>query len=179
MRHILAVTLKSPDPSAITALGALTGFMPGSAPARILRYDAWEFEADGDRDSIIRTVDRYPDILNPNKQRGVFLDAELPPVAGDGLVWVGVRVMDISSGASEGWTSLLRKAGTGISSVKLSVLWLLGYPPGTAAGEAVRMAEEAAVAVGRTRGLLANPISQAASVVLMDGSAGRDSVSGG
>ena len=87
MRHVLAVTLKSPDPAAITALGALAGFMPGSAPVRILRYEVWEFEAECDRDSIVRTVDRYPDILNPNKQRGAFLDAELPPVAGDGQ-WV-------------------------------------------------------------------------------------------
>lgn len=178
MRHVLAVTLKSPDPAAITALGALAGFMPGSAPVRILRYEVWEFEADCDRDSIVRTVDRYPDILNPNKQRGAFLDAELPPVAGDGLVWAGVRVVDNSSGASEGWTSLLRKAGTGISSVKLSVLWMLGYPPGTSAADAERMAGETAVAVGRTRGLLANPVSQAASVVLMDGSSGSDTVSG-
>lgn len=181
MRHVLAVTLKSPDPAAVTALGALAGFMPQSAPAAILRYDLWEFEAAGDRDAVLRTVGGYPDILNPNKQRGVFLDAGLPPVPSGDLVWAGVRVEDVESGASEAWTKLLSRAPSGISSVRLSVLWLLGYPAGTSPAEASARAGEVSVAVDRTHGLLANPVSQRAFVIEPCGSGpgGADSVSGG
>ncbi len=165
MRHLLAVTLKSPDPAAVTALGALASFMPQSAPSAILRYDLWLFESEGDREAVLETVGRYPDILNPNKQRGVFLDAGLPPLPAGDLVWAGVRVEEVSSGASETWTRLLSRSPACISSVNVSVLWLLGYPAGTSRADASARAGEVSVAVDRKRGLLANPVSQRACVV--------------
>lgn len=177
MRHVLAVTLKSPDPAAVTALGALAGFMPQSAPSAILRYDLWEFESECGRDAVRDAVGCYPDILNPNKQRGSFLDGGLPPLPPGDLVWAGVRVEDIDSGASEAWTKLLSRSPACISSVGLSVLWLLGYPAGTSPAEASARAAEVSVAVDRTRGLLANPVSQRAYVVEAGGpgSGGTDS----
>lgn len=165
MRHVLAVTLKSPDPAAVTALGALAGFMPQSAPSSVLRYDLWEFESELDRNAVQEAVGCYPDILNPNKQRGVFLDDGLPPLPAGDLVWVGVRIEEVSSGASEAWTRLLSRSQACISSARVSVLWLLGYPAGTSPAEASARAGEVSVAVDRTRGLLANPVSQRAFVI--------------
>lgn len=165
MKHVLAVTLKSPDPAAVTALGALAGFMPQSAPCAMLRYDIWEFESESDRGAILEAVGCYPDILNPNKQRGVFLDAGLPPLPSGDLVWAGVRVEEVSSGASEAWTRLLSRSPACITSVGVSVLWLLGYPAGTSPADASSRAAEVSVAEDRRRGLLANPVSQRAYVV--------------
>jgi len=162
MRHVLAVTLKSPDPAAITALGALRGFMEETAPVKMLRYDLWGFESDEGREALSGIIAGYPDILNPNKQRGLFLDGALPPLPRDGTVWTGIRVEDVSSGASESWTTLLARGGGSISSVDLSVLWVLGYPAGTDAVDAAARAWKAAVACDRSHGLLANPISQRA-----------------
>lgn len=171
MKHVLAVSLKSPDPAAITALGALQRFMEPDCPTRMLRYDLWEFEtpAYADRQRIMEAVAGYPDIINPNKQRGSFLDGELPAVAEDGIVWVGVRVEDVSSAASGNWTTILSRSGLAIDSVQLGVLWMLGYPPGTEPGEAARRAGSIATAVDRSRGLLANPVSQRAIVIGSEG----------
>jgi hypothetical protein len=167
MRHVLAVSLRSPDPAAISALGALQRFMVQDCPSRILRYDLWEFETPGeiDRNRIMETVSGYPDIINPNKQRASFLDGDLPDLQGDGTLWVGVRVEDVSSAASANWTAILSRSGLAVDSVRLGVLWMLGYQPGTLSDDAVRMSANIATAVDRNHGLLANPVSQRAFVI--------------
>jgi hypothetical protein len=171
----VAVRLKAPDPAARTALLTLERLMPADSPRRLDRHDLWEFDIDpGDEALIEGILDRFTDIVNPNKQiytilrDGGLMDGEDPS-----LTWVSVEVEDHGSSASDSWSSVVARAGYRVFSVRSKVLWRLGFSGCTTPAEALRKAGAVAVAGTRTTGLLANPVSQTALVRLSSGAAGE------
>jgi hypothetical protein len=171
----VAVRLKAADPAARTALLTLERLMPADCPLVLDRYDLWEFDTEpGKGDMVGGILGRFTDIVNPNKQvyaildDGGLLDGEDPS-----LTWVSVEVEDHGSSASDSWSSVVARAGYRVFSVRSKVLWRLGFAGCTTPADALRKAGAVAVAVTRTAGLLANPVSQTALVRLSSGAAGE------
>lgn len=158
----IVVRLKAPDPEAVTALATLRRLSPDICPAGLERSDHWRFTGPGvTREVVKEIVSHYPDIVNPNKQFWSF--------TGDGLHsggreeelrWTGVLVTDRVDSVSENWSRIISRKGFPVVSVRYSVLWRLGFPPGLPEDVAGERTMALAVATHRQRGLLANPVSQ-------------------
>lgn len=159
-----AIRLKSSDPVAGTALRALSRAMPDSCPEAIFRYDLWEFDLPGGREEVRAILERFPDILNPNKQECFFPEESLLPGESPSLSWVSVEVSERSGSAGSTWSQVIGRAGFELQGVRLMTLWRLGYPSAAGLDRALEAAGEIAVSVSRNRGLLSNPVSQSASV---------------
>ncbi len=159
--HRMAVSLRAADPAAVTAAETLRRTMPRHAPAELGRYDHWEVRLrEGGSGELRRMVERTDEMANPNKQVWTELTGcRTLPGEDPSLTWVSVLVTDVVDSVSENWTALLSLRYP-VESVRLSVLWRLGYPEGTPEEEALDRAEAVAVSRDRRGGLLANPVSQ-------------------
>ncbi|OPL17943.1 MAG: hypothetical protein AVO35_07225 [Candidatus Aegiribacteria sp. MLS_C] len=157
----IAVSLKAPDPAAVTARSTLARISPVCCPSVILRYDHWDFTGEGaTEESVTGVVRHYTDIVNPNKQKWCF-ESELDAGNSEGgLLWVPVLVTDMVDSVSENWSNILGRSHPGLGPVRYSVLWRLGYDGSFSEQEAESMAMEVSVATHRRKGLLANPVSQ-------------------
>lgn len=167
-RARVAIRLRSADPAAVTGLLALRRSLPGMCPAALARYDLWDFEGGpGLEQDVDGILSRYTDILNPNKQERIRVPGSgLLPGEDPGLTWVSVEVSDDCSSASETWTSVISRAGYGVTSVSFSVMWRLGFDPSLPSGTAMAYADEIAVSRSRKGGLLSNPVSQSVRIHL-------------
>ena len=164
-----AVGLKAVDPEAVTALQALRETMPDHAPARLLRFTLWQvgMEDGAESEDVERMLRSYEDIVNPNKHTLVMLDGDGPARslgADAGMLWVPARVHNLDDSVSEGWLGLLKRAGYSVSSLDVSVLWLLGYAEEVGRERAGKMARRVSVTRSRREGLLGNPVSQRVTV---------------
>lgn len=157
----IAVSLKAPDPAAVTALSTLARISPLSCPSMIRRYEHWAFTGRGaTKESVSGMVRHYTDIVNPNKQTWCF-ESELDTGgAVGGLIWIPVLVTDRVDSVSENWSTILGRSHPGLGPVRYSVLWRLGYGGPLSQREAESMAMEVSVTTHRRKGLLANPVSQ-------------------
>ncbi len=158
----ILVSLKAPDPAAMTALSTLMRISPGTAPLLLSRYDHWRFTGPGaGREFVSELVSHYTDIVNPNKQIWSFFEGETDPILTDpGMTWVAVLVTDRVDSISENWTGILGRNHRGVESVGYSVLWRLGFHESISLEEARGRTMTMAVTTHRDRGLLANPVSQ-------------------
>lgn len=167
MSIAIAVSLKAPDPAAMTALSTLRRISPENSPVRMIRYEHWLFGGDGaSRAAVAELVGHYTDIVNPNKQTWSFTGDLGTEVAGEGLIWLPVLVSDRVDSVSENWTSILERSHPGIGPVRYSVLWRLGYADTTPFDEARAKAMAVSLTTHRQSGLLANPVSQEISLLL-------------
>ncbi len=157
----IAVSLKAPDPAAVTALAAMKRMDPSGAPGVLERYEYWTFRGPGvSRDAVTEMISHYTDIVNPNKQIWIFAGDLLAGKKNDGRTWVPVLVSDRVDSVSETWTAILSGRRRRLETVRYSVLWLMGFDGGIPEDAAVAMAMGLAVTERRDRGLLANPVSQ-------------------
>ena len=158
----IVVSLKAPDPAAMTAMSTFKRISPGICPDILERYDHWCFlnPALG-RKTVSRIVSRYHDIVNPNKQIWSFInDGTLPAGPDKTTVWAAVLVTDIIDSVSENWTSILNKSSHDVEAVRWSVLWRFGFSSGTSEEDAGKRVLDLTVSSRRDQGLLANPVSQ-------------------
>jgi len=162
-RILIAVKLKAPDPAAVTAEYTLRRLMPDECPARLERYDLWEFHVSrGGRESVSEVVGHFTDIVNPNKQKFTFLEdsADFLPGENPDLTWVGIVISDHDNSKSENWTSVMVKRGFPVEKVRFETLWRLAWSSGTPQDRAEAMAMAVSVSTTRNSGLLGNPVSQ-------------------
>ena len=109
-KFTIAVRLKAPDPEAVTALNTISSMGIPLPPAKLDRYDVWEFETDTEDQRTVRDiVGHFTDIVNPNKHLWYFAvpGETLPGQSGD-YNWTGLLVADSddSVGATSGtWGS--------------------------------------------------------------------------
>lgn len=148
----LYVTLRVPDPSALTALAALRGMGP-LAPARLERGRVWWVSGDPDTFATGRGV-----WFNPNKERGVRWNEAgggFGP-APEGERWVLVRDR---GGAPEGHAlRSMREQGMAEPKGLLSAtVWRMEPAPGDSADAVASAAAEVRSA---SEGLLVNRHSQ-------------------
>jgi len=162
----IAVKLKAPDPAAVTAEYTLRRLMPAECPVCLERYDLWEFHVSrGGRESVSEVVGHFTDIVNPNKQKFIFLEeaSSIPltlPGENPELTWVGIVISDHDNSISENWTSVMVKRGFPVEKVRFETLWRLAWPSGTPPLRAEAMAMAVSESTTRNSGLLGNPVSQ-------------------
>jgi hypothetical protein len=160
---LVAVRLKAPDPSAMTALSTLRRVMPDECPVELDRYDLWEFTVEaGGRGTVTEVVEHFTDIVNPNKQKYSFVEegTDLFPGEDPDLTWRGVVVSDHDDSLSANWTAVMLRRGFPVTGVAWSTLWRMAWPSGTGFSDAGRMALAVSTSVSREKGLLGNPVSQ-------------------
>ncbi len=158
--HII-VSLKAPDPAAITALTTLERISPDICPGRLLRYDHWSFSGEGaDQIAVREIVSHFTDIVNPNKQTWSFFNGLGGMELGSEMAWTGVLVTDTVDSVSENWSRIVSVRNPKLESVDYSVLWLLGFRSGLDSSEYLARTREIAETRFRDHGLLANPVSQ-------------------
>ncbi len=158
----IVVSLKAPDPAAITAMSTFRRIYPETCPDSLERYDYWCFmNPRRGRETVNGIVSRYHDIVNPNKQTWTFID-DINKLAGsdDSMLWIGVLVTDIIDSVSENWTAIFRRNCCEVEGVLCSVLWRFGFAPGIAFDTARNRVLDLTVSTYRDHGLLANPVSQ-------------------
>ena len=157
----ILVGLKAPDPAAMTALSTLKRISPDIAPEELMRFDHWCFTGPGaNRELVSEMVSHYTDIVNPNKQTWCFFDGKPVVPAGEpGTIRTSVLVTDRVDSVSENWTGILGRKYPGVTGVRYSVLWHLGFRQ-ISPDEARRRTLALAVTSRRDSGLLANPVSQ-------------------
>ncbi len=165
MRTRIVVRLKAPDPSVATVLVTLRRIAGEICPEQMQRYDGWEFTGPGRLDdTVLKIVDKYDDIVNPNKETYIFLQEHPLPGENPELVWVSVFISDRIDGSAESWLDILQCSGFEIDNVFRGVLWRLGFPEGTPVETAAKNARAISVTTDRKHGLLGNPISQEISI---------------
>ncbi len=158
----IVVSLKAPDPAAMTAMSTFRRMYPETCPDSLERYDYWCFmNPRQGRETVNGIVSRYHDIVNPNKQTWTFID-DINKLAGsdDSMLWIGVLVTDIIDSVSENWTAILRRNSCEVEGVLCSVLWRFGFAPGISFDNARNRVLDLTVSTSRDHGLLANPVSQ-------------------
>lgn len=157
----ILVSLKAPDPAAMTALSTLKRISPAIAPDELMRFDHWCFEGPGaDRELVSLMVSHYTDIVNPNKQTWRFFEGTVTvPKSDPETIRTSVLVTDRVDSVSENWTGILGRKYQGVTGVRYSVLWHLVFRDVTP-DEARRRTMTLAVTSRRDSGLLANPVSQ-------------------
>lgn len=161
MQTNIAVRLKAPDPAAVTALVTLRQIAGKICPLRLNRYELWEFSGVGESDDMaISIVEKYEDIVNPNKETYIILRDYPLPGENANLVWVSVLISDKVDSRGESWLDILVRGGYELEKLSHGVLWRLGFPAGTSLSSAEMNAREIAVTTDRKHGLLGNPISQ-------------------
>lgn len=158
----IVVSLKAPDPAAMTAISTFRRINPEKCPDSLERYDYWCFSNPSEgRETVSGIVSRYHDIVNPNKQTWSFIDNKSTPVRpDDSIIWIDVLVTDRIDSVSENWTSILRRNNCEIDSVRCSVLWRFGFASGVSFENARSRVLDLTVSTYRDHGLLANPVSQ-------------------
>ncbi len=156
----IVVSLKAPDPAAMTAMSTLRRINPDECPDTLERYDYWCFTNPSEgRETVSGIVSRYHDIVNPNKQTWSFIDNE--HVRSDiNRIWIDVLVTDRIDSVSENWTSILRRNNCEVDGVRCSVLWRFGFESGVSFETARNRVLDLTVSTHRDHGLLANPVSQ-------------------
>ncbi len=161
-RVFVAVRLKSPDPSAVTALATLRRVLPECAPAELSRCDMWEFcMKQGFSSAVPGMISHFTDIVNPNKHLSFIVSPGEPlPGENPALRWTGVLVRDHADSRSMNWSMLLARRGFPVERVHWGVLWRFGYSAGT--DDIEKLALKASLSESRDSGLLANPVSQEA-----------------
>lgn len=158
----IAVTLRAPDPEAVTALNAIRSMGIQIPPVRMDRADLWEFRLEAEeRDTVVEIAERFTDIVNPNKHHWRFLEpGEEVTGSGDDLKWVGLVVRESEDSVGENWTGILKRRGFPVVSVHRKTLWLLGYLSELDDALIRKMAMDLAVSSSRSGGLLSNPVFQ-------------------
>ncbi len=158
----IAVRLRTPDPQAVTALNAIKAMRLQLPPIKLQRSELWDFELSSGGEKIVsELVGHFTDIVNPNKQswfftgKDVLFEGEDPE-----LQWAGIVVRDHADSVSKNWTSLLKRRGFPVDSLRYSVLWRLGYLKDTDEALVKKMALDLSVSNTRAGGLLSNPVSQ-------------------
>lgn len=159
----IIVSLKSPDPAAMTAMSTFRRIYPAKCPDKLLRYDHWRFMNPGQgTETVSGIVSRYHDIVNPNKQTWSYIDEFSKPSdqSDDGMIWIDVLVTDRIDSVSENWTAILRRSSCEIDGVLCSVLWRFGFASGISCDDARNRVLDLTASTYRDHGLLANPVSQ-------------------
>ncbi len=158
----IAVRLKAPDPEAVTALNAINGMDLQLPPARLARYDIWEFSTvAGGEETLREIVGHFTDIVNPNKHLWSLAEpGKALPGQDDSHNWTGVVVSDIEDHTGSNWTSILKRRGFPVDSVHRRTLWMFGYLKEIDDSLAAKLAMDLSVSGSRTGGLLSNPVSQ-------------------
>jgi hypothetical protein len=152
------------DPAASTASAALQLLLGRDAPVRVGRADLWELLAGGDEaparfETWLRGSNLF---LNPNRDRGVVLGG-VAPVPGPSVA----SVVTIERGAADSRAHALTlgHALGGTWRVRRGTVWTLAWPPERLA-DVPALADKAAWARRRSSGLLVNPESQDAVVLV-------------
>lgn len=165
----LRVRLKVPDTTALSAEDILRRKMGYRDQLGGLdRQDWWLFEVDvASRDRALECVGgwarRSTSLVNPNKHRVAMEVVQVwPPRRPGGQIQILVRNREDVTARS--MARFLRETlnASELRSLKSGTLWTLRAGPAVA--DARSLAEEVAVTVSRTRGLLANPHSQVVEV---------------
>ncbi len=162
----LWVERQAVDPAASTAGHTLQLLLGRDAPVRVGRADLWELEVSGaDEDAAARfeTWMRASNLfLNPNRDRGVLLEG-VAPVPGSSVA--SVVTIERGSADSRAHALTLGHALGGSWRVRRGTVWTLIWPEDRAA-DVPALAERAAWARRRSSGLLVNPESQDAVVLV-------------
>lgn len=158
----IAVRLKAPDPEAVTALNAISGLGLQLPPAKLARYDIWEFSLeDGGEETLREIVGHFTDIVNPNKHLWSLAEpGKNLPWQDDSMNWTGVLVTDREDNRGNNWASILKRRGFPVESVHRRTLWMFGYLSEIDDSLAAKLAMDLSVSGSRTGGLLSNPVSQ-------------------
>lgn len=161
--YSIAVGLKAPDPEAVTALNAIGAMGLQLPPAKLNRFDLWEFGIDsGDGEETVREiVSHFTDIVNPNKHTWSFaVPGEVIAGQNQDYNWAGLLVTDLADSIGANWTDILKRRGFPVNTVHRGTLWMFGYLKDLDDSLVRKMAMELAVSGNRTGGLLSNPIFQ-------------------
>ncbi len=158
----IAVGLKAPDPEAVTALNAIGSMGLQLPPARLRRYDVWEFQlSEGGDETVKEIVGHFTDIVNPNKHIWCFaVPGENITGQSNDYNWTGLLVSDMDDSIGANWREILKRRGFPVQAVHRRTLWMFGYLKDLDDSLVNRMAMELAVSSNRTGGLLSNPIFQ-------------------
>jgi hypothetical protein len=148
------------DPAASTAGHTLQLLLGRDAPVRVDRADLWELAAEGATEdtsarfeSWFRTSNLF---LNPNRDRAILL-GDTAPLSGASIA--SVVTTERGSSDSRAHALTVGHALGGKWRVRRGTVWTLLWPPERAA-EVPALAEKAAWARRRSSGLLVNPESQ-------------------
>ena len=162
----LWVERQAVDPAASTAGHTLQLLLGRDAPVRVGRADLWELQADdaqADTAARFETWMRASNLfLNPNRDRGVVLEG-VAPVPGPSAASVVTVERGLADSRAHALT--LGHALGGRWRVRRGTVWTLLWPP-ERADEVVALADRAAWARRRSSGLLVNPESQDAVVLV-------------
>ncbi|MEP7028863.1 MAG: hypothetical protein ABI960_09740 [Candidatus Eisenbacteria bacterium] len=162
----LWVERRAVDPAASTAGHTLQLLLGRDAPVRVGRADLWELRADdagaGARESFETWMRASNLFLNPNRDRGVLLEG-VAPVPGASAA--AVVTVERGGGDSRAHALTLGHALGGKWRVRRGTVWTLLWPEERVADVAA-LAERAAWARRRSSGLLVNPESQDAVVLV-------------
>jgi len=156
------------DPAAWTALHALQMLMGKDAPIKVGRADLWELRVEpkaGEHDVSDRfeTWMRASNLfVNPSRDRGVVLGG-VAPLPGPAVALVAV--VDRGGAESRAHAITLGHALGGTWRARKGAVWTLGWPAEREA-DVVALADRAAFARRRSSGLLVNPESQDAVVLV-------------
>ena len=150
------------DLTAVTAWEALKGSLGyGRVLERLERADLWgvwtRLEGRAVSELAEELVSRTSVFINPNKHSWRVWGGESESEEGEGRgAWILVWALDDTEGRAA--LAALRSSGFEARAdwVAKATLWTL-TPAASAAGRALQLAEEIAVARSRSRGLLANP----------------------
>jgi hypothetical protein len=162
----LWVERQAVDPAASTAGHTLQLLLGRDAPVRVGRADLWELLVEGgaeDAATRFETWMRASNLfLNPNRDRGVVLEG-VAPVPGP----TAASVVTVERGLADSRAHALTlgHALGGKWRVRRGTVWTLLWPP-ERADDVAALADRAAWARRRSSGLLVNPESQDATVLV-------------
>lgn len=160
--YSIAVGLKAPDPEAVTALNAIGSMGLQLPPARLERYDVWQFQLQkGGEETVLEIVGHFTDIVNPNKHKWTFaVPGENIQGQSTGYNWTGLLVSDRDDSVGANWREILKRRGFPVQAVFRKTLWMFGYLKDLDDSLVSTMAMKLAVSSDRTGGLLSNPVFQ-------------------
>ncbi len=160
------------DPAAWTATHTLQLLLGKDAPQRVGRADLWELrvepkgEAAGADESVAERFETWMRgsnlFVNPSRDRGVVLGG-VAPLPGPATALVAV--VDRGGGGSRAHDITLAHALGGAWRARRGTVWTLAWPPEREA-DVAELADRAAWARRRSSGLLVNPESQDAVVLV-------------
>jgi hypothetical protein len=156
------------DPAAWTATHTLQLLLGKDAPQRVGRADLWELRVEG-ADAADTLAERFETwmrgsnlFVHPSRDRGVVLGG-VAPLPGPAVALVAV--VDRGGGTSRAHAITLGHALGGTWRARRGTVWTLAWPPEREA-DVSELAERAAWARRRSSGLLVNPESQDAVVLV-------------
>jgi hypothetical protein len=162
----LWVERQAVDPAASTAGHTLQLLLGRDAPVKVGRADLWELQVDGGADDAATRFETWMRasnlFLNPNRDRGVVLEG-VAPVPGPSAASVVTVERGLADSRAHALT--LGHALGGKWRVRRGTVWTLLWPP-ERAGDVAALADRAAWARRRSSGLLVNPESQDAVVLV-------------